>query len=107
MGLIEQLPGALRGEGPHHLLWWQWLALPVLVVASWVAGMFLGRVARSLLALAVRRTRFSWDDQIVAGLGGPLTLLCTAGVARVAIPFLELPAAWQGPLYIGLRTTVV
>jgi MscS family membrane protein len=107
MFLIEHVPAALRGVGPYHLPWWQWLALPLLLVVAWVAGMFLGRILRSLLGLLVRRTRVTWDDEIVAGIGGPLALACAAGAARLLIPFLELPAAWEGPLYNGLRIAVV
>jgi MscS family membrane protein len=107
MRLIDHFPAALRGTGPYHLAWWQWLALPLLLLVAWVIGMVLGRVARSLLAYAARRTRFSWDDEIVAGIGGPLVLAGTAGAARLLIPLLELPEGWVAALYTGVRTAVV
>src|SRR3954463_9239112 len=107
MNWIEHLPAAARAEGPYHLAWWQLLALPALLLGSWVAGMFLARVLRSLLALAARRTRFTWDDEIIDGIGGPLPLACAGGVARLLVAWLPLPGAWRGGIAEGLRTVAL
>jgi MscS family membrane protein len=107
MDWIERLPAAVRAEGPYHLAWWQLLALPALLLASWVAGMFLARVLRTLLALAARRTRFSWDDQLVDAIGRPLTLACTVGVARLFVGWIPLPPHWHAAIAGGLRPVAV
>jgi MscS family membrane protein len=107
MDWIEHLPAAFRAEGPDHLAWWQLLALPALLLASWVVGIFVARVLRSLLALAARRTTFTWDDQVIEGIGGPLTLACTVGVARVLVAWLPLPGPWRGKMAGGLRTAAL
>jgi MscS family membrane protein len=107
MWLIELFPAALRAEGPHQLRYWQWLALPVVVLAAWLAGLFLGRIVRAVLAPAVRRTRVTWDNEILESSGRPLTLACAVAVARLAVPFLALPPLWQGRIFAGLRTALV
>jgi MscS family membrane protein len=107
MGFMESVRAVVRGGGPYHLAGWQWLALPVLMVLVWFAGLFLGRIASALLRRLVRRTRFSWDDELVTGVGRPLTLVCAVAVARVLVPFLALPPAWQARIYGGLRTLLL
>ena len=71
--------------------WWPWVALPALFLAAWLCGLLLSRLTRSLLQRVVSRTSAAWDDALVAGLGGPLTLAWTlaigyagAAVARAA-----------------------
>jgi len=57
MSWIEHLPEPLRAMGPRGLMWWQWLALPVLLAAAWIIGFLLGHLTRSLLGMLARRTR--------------------------------------------------
>ena len=60
--------------GPLELLWWQWFALVALLVVAWVGGSLLGRLTRWALRHITTRTATPWDDALVEGLGGPLTL---------------------------------
>lgn len=93
--LLERLPGRLLRPGPFELLYWQWLALPVLFVAAWLAGLLLGRSTRAVLTRIVRRTETKWDDEIFARMGGPLTLAWGLVAVRALLPWLGLyqPAA--------------
>lgn len=103
---IDYLPASLRVPGPRGLVWGQWLALPVLFVAAWAVGIVLGRVTASLLQALARRTKVTWDDQIAASMGGPLTLVWTVAAARVLMLPLGLPQGWETPIWSGLRTTL-
>jgi len=94
----------LDAMGPYGLVMWQWLTLPALLVGAWIVGMFLARVVRGLLARAVRHTSYTWDDQIVDGIGRPLTLACTVAVAWAGTVWLTLPERWDRGIDRGLRT---
>jgi len=88
----ERLPAALLRPGPLELLWWQWLAIPVLLVVSIAVGTLLGKVVRALFARAARRTASDWDDAVVARLSGPIAVLSIVVVASALIPLLGLYA---------------
>jgi MscS family membrane protein len=93
--MLENLPPALLRPGPLELLWWQWLALPLLIAVAAFIGYVVGHGLRFAFGRIVRRTRSDWDDAIVKRLGPPVT----AGLACIAVgillPFLGLyePAA--------------
>jgi MscS family membrane protein len=96
--IIEHLPSSLRRPGPFEILWWQWLALPILVSISAFAGALTSRLAGSILRRATQRTTSTWDDAIVDRLSAPLTLACALAVLGALLPFLGLyqPAADAG-----------
>jgi MscS family membrane protein len=47
--VLETLPDALLGRGPLGLLYWQWLALPLLIVLSALGGVSVTVMSRPLL----------------------------------------------------------
>jgi len=106
MAIIEHLPAVLRAPGPRGLAWWQWGALPVLLLFAWLLGLFLGRATRIFLNLLVRRTRVSWDDTLVASIGGPLTLAWMVAILRVLMPAMLLPEKSLVTFHQGLRTAL-
>ncbi len=72
-----------------------------LLVTGWlllslVAGRLLGWLSRRFLARMARRTKNEWDDEIVARLGGPLTLGWTLLVAYGGLAVLELSPTADG-----------
>jgi MscS family membrane protein len=93
--LRERLPDVLLRAGPHELLWWQWLALPLLLLSSWGAGWLLGRLTLAILGRITARTTPDWDDGVVRSLRRPVTAGWTVVVAYVLLPALALyaPAA--------------
>jgi MscS family membrane protein len=93
--IIEHLPAALLAPAPLGLLWWQWLALPLFLLVSWFAGFFLARITRSILGRLVARTRATWDDAVLARIGGPLTLAWLLAVFFMLLPLLGLAAPEQ------------
>ena len=90
--IAKHLPDALLAPGPAGLLVWQWLAVPVLVVAAYVVGSFLGWVTRAVLGHVASRTRTTWDDALLERVAGPLTFLWAIAVVTVVHPSLELGA---------------
>jgi MscS family membrane protein len=88
--LQDHLPERLLRTGPRDLQYWQWIALPVLFVLSLVAGKILGFATRRALRRVVTRTKATWDDALLARLGGPFTSLWALGVVYLVLPELAL-----------------
>lgn len=88
--ILEHLPEWMTRSGPQDLLWWQWLALPVLVLLAFLLGTALSWISRRLFAPLFARTRNALDDELLARSNGPLTLLWAVAVARLLLPSLNL-----------------
>jgi MscS family membrane protein len=88
--LLENLPAWLLRSGPKELLWWQWLALPLLALLGWLVGYALARVSSRLLTYIVTRTPPKWDDELVARVGRPFALWWALAVVYVLLPWLRL-----------------
>src|SRR5512140_3380024 len=73
-----------------HLTWWPWVALPAVVIAAWVGGLLLSRLSGAILHRLAARTPTTWDDALLAGLAGPLTLAWTLALVHAGLPWLEL-----------------
>ncbi len=84
------LPSVLARSGPLGILWWQWLALPVLVALAIGVGALLGLITRAILARVAARTRTAWDDMVIVRVAGPLTTLWAIAFLTAAHPWLEL-----------------
>jgi MscS family membrane protein len=97
------LPPPLLRSGPLGVLWWQWLALPGLVLACVLLGALLGYVTRSLLARLAARTRTTWDDVIIARVGAPLGALWAIGLLSISHTWLDLGGGFEAILERILR----
>ena len=64
----------LLRPGPLELLWWQWLAIPVLVALAALLGRVLGRLTQRLLSRIVDASAVIWTQQVVRRIGAPLAL---------------------------------
>jgi MscS family membrane protein len=82
--------------GPFGLLWWQWLAVPLLIVGAWVLGRLLGGLTRRILGRLFARTRAEWDDRLLTSVGPPLTLAWGLLLFSAALPSLGLTAKAEG-----------
>jgi MscS family membrane protein len=89
---LENLPAPLLKPGPGELLWWQWLALPLILLVSWGAGILLGRLTTALFGRLAARTETTLDDEILARLGRPLALAWALIVLSIPLAALELYA---------------
>ncbi|WP_437804919.1 mechanosensitive ion channel family protein [Sorangium sp. So ce1078] len=88
--LRDHLPPALLRPGPRELLWWQWLAMPVLALAGWLVGAVLSFLLRALLRRLVVRTGSTLDDALLEGTRGPLTFAAALLAIEAALPWLGL-----------------
>src|SRR5258707_15873989 len=101
----SHLPAVLMGVGPKGLLFWQWLALPVVLVVSWYAGLLLSFLTRRLLSTITARTRFTWDEQLVRRLPVPLRLAW--GVAAALLLSRGLGLQPGGQAFFDLLVSAV
>ena len=99
----EFLPGALLRSGPYGLLWWQWLALPSLLLLGVAVGWLLGRLTRMVLQRVAARTRNGWDDELLPRVAGPLTALWAVAFTTAAEPWLALGPGAESVLLRILR----
>jgi MscS family membrane protein len=86
----ELIPERLLRTGPRDLLWWQWIALPILFVLALLLGALLGWGTRLLLARIATRTKITLDHALLLRLSAPLTLLWAVICVDLALPRLAL-----------------
>ncbi len=87
---LEHLPAPLLRPGPRDLLYWQWLALPLILVASYWVGLPLGRLTHAVPLRVAGRTSSSLDDEVAERLDRPIALLWTLVVVAIPISALNL-----------------
>lgn len=99
----RHLPAPLVRQGPRGLLWWQWLALPVVAVLSVALGSALAWATRRILGHFTARTRTAWDDVALERVAAPLTGLWAVAVATALEPWLVLGPGPAAVVERGLR----
>jgi MscS family membrane protein len=100
---LEYLPAPLLRAGPGGILWWQWIALVVLLVFAIGVGKLAGRVVRGVLGRLVGRTAATWDDAILERLTGPVSVAGALLTISAVLPALGLVATAEARLYQGIR----
>jgi MscS family membrane protein len=75
------------------MAWWQWVALPGGILLAWMLGFLLSRLTRRILVRLTARTHSTWDDALVAKMGGPITLGWILALLYLALPWLRLSDA--------------
>jgi MscS family membrane protein len=94
--ILEHLPAPLLQPGPRSVLWWQWLALPLVALMSLLLGAVTSRLFVPFIRWIVSKTPATWDDALAARLGGPLALAIAVFLTFAVLPLLGLyPAAEQ------------
>jgi MscS family membrane protein len=93
--LREYLPDAMFRPGWRELLWWQWAALPLILVLAFFAAIVLTPMSKWVLAKIFAQTKTDVDDKILARIGGPLRMAWTLGLLYLVIPAMDMvgPAA--------------
>lgn len=99
----DYLPEPLLRPGPKEILWWQWLALPVLLFLSWILGCLLGKLSQMALSRVARRSSAEWDDVLVDRMRFPLAVAWGLLAFSTLLPFLDLYAPAEAFLGQGLR----
>jgi MscS family membrane protein len=106
----DWMPERLQRYGPRGLMWWQWLAIPALVVLALVLGRLLGAFTAAFLRRLFLRTPTEWNERLLHRSSPALTMLWAVAVAAALLPWLALlpPAldfVWS--LLGGLATLAV
>ena len=86
----DHLPDVLLRTGPKGLLWWQWLALPLLVALAWAVSRPLAAATRAVFGRIVAKTEETWDDELLARLGAPISFAWMLAVVLLLLPWLAL-----------------
>ncbi|HET9598544.1 MAG TPA: mechanosensitive ion channel domain-containing protein [Anaeromyxobacteraceae bacterium] len=108
LAVLERwLPPQLLRSGPLDIAWWQWLAIPGVLVLAWMAGKVLGWATRRILGRLAARTTTRWDDVLLARLGAPLTFFWSIAAAWLLKMPLEFSAAAEARVDRVLRVAVV
>jgi len=97
------LPDVLGRFGLFGLTWFQWLVLVAIVALATLFGIFVGRLVRAVIGRIVRRTRASWDDQLLTRLGAPLSAALGLALAAALVPVVELTPYASGWAYRVIR----
>lgn len=101
--LREHLPEPLLRPGPFDILWWQWLALPLLIVGAIAIAALARRLLMPLVERALARTDTTWDDAIATRLGAPLAAAFTLVIVSALLPLLRMYDPAQAAAYRVLR----
>jgi MscS family membrane protein len=104
------MPERLQRHGPADLMWWQWLALPALLVLALVLGRMLGALTSAFLHRLFLRTPTVWDERLLERTSPALTLLWAVAAAALLLPWVALlPEAYRAvrSLLGGAATLVV
>lgn len=91
----EHIPVTLLNPGPFDILYWQWLALLVLIPTSAMIGWLLEKPTRSALHRLSAKTETEFDDKLIAAARGPIVLLWGVAASRVLLRWIALAAPVQ------------
>jgi MscS family membrane protein len=94
--VLETLPDALLGRGPLGLLYWQWLALPLLIVLSALGGVSVTVMSRPVLRKLLGQ-RELWLAMLERQ-REPLWLLCSSLMMMLLLPILFLTPSVAQPV---------
>lgn len=86
--LREHLPPTLLRTGPRGFVLWEWLALPLLLVASLLLALLMTWLVQLFTEPLIRRTKSKWDYRLLARLRSPTRLIITCVLWGWAMPYL-------------------
>ena len=101
--LLDHLPKALLGFGPHELRWWQWLALAPLLISGWLIGFTITRLSR----FVVTRVMSQHGAETMRRMRGPATLAWMIIACYAILPWLGLYEPAEEFVSRGLSATLL
>jgi MscS family membrane protein len=84
--LLDHLPKWSLRFGPHELRWWQWLALPPLLLCGVLVAFVITRLSR----IVIRRVLAENSGEFLRRMRGPAMLAWTIVTSYVILPWLGL-----------------
>lgn len=91
----EHIPAALLNPGPFDVLYWQWIALFVLIPLSALIGWLLEKPTRGVLQRISAKTDTEFDDRLIEAARGPIVLLWGVAASRVLLRWIALATPAQ------------
>lgn len=91
----EHIPVVMLDPGPFDILYWQWVALVVLIPLSALIGWLLEKPTRRVLHRLSAKTETEFDDKLIAAARGPVVLLWGVAASRVLLRWIALAAPVQ------------
>jgi MscS family membrane protein len=91
----EHIPLPLLDAGPFDVLYWQWIALLVLLPLSALIGWLIEKPTRGILQRISAKTDTEFDDKLIAAARGPIVLLWGVAASRVLLRWIALAAPAQ------------
>lgn len=98
----SRLPAVLLVEGPLGTAAWQWLALLILAVLSWLIGSLLVRVVMRILRPLLSGTAKGVDDLLVPSMERPIRLLLAVALVRAGVEAIAPPVLLRAYILLGL-----
>lgn len=103
--LTQHLPGWML-EPFLGLKGWKWLALAVVLLASFVVRRMVGRVVASQGRRLMRRLGVVWGEELLARGARPIGILAGAWVVTVLTPPLRLPVRLSQLIMVTAQTVM-
>jgi MscS family membrane protein len=102
-----RLPPSLREPGPFGVERWKWIGAILAIPLVWIVTLALGHVLHGAVLAVTRRTRATWDDELVGRLRGPVRLFIASVLGRFVPVVLELDASVQDQVWRVLQAVTV
>jgi MscS family membrane protein len=104
--LLDRFPTVLLRTGPFDILWWQWLALPIVILIGIIIGYIISRIAQSIFGKVTTHTESAWDDAVIKKIGSPFTAFCTFLAIAALLPWLSLSEPATHTCYRFIRVGI-
>jgi MscS family membrane protein len=102
-----RLSPSLREPGPLGVQRWKWIGGILGVPVVWLITLALGFLLHTAANAVTRRTRVTWDDELVAHLRGPVRLFVASVLAALIPVALELDYDVQVQIWRVLQAVTV
>jgi MscS family membrane protein len=99
----NRLPEVLLHPGPLELPRWKWIGLILAIPLTWLVTLAVAAVLRRAVLTIARRTKATWDDELVDRLRAPVRLFLASIVALPVLILLELDANTTATIWRLLR----
>jgi MscS family membrane protein len=90
--LKKRVPDNLKSGGFLSIETWKWLALALLLLASWLAGTIIRVLSRLLVSAKLRLRKASSTDAKLRALGRAASLIVNVFLVRQGLPHIGLPS---------------
>jgi MscS family membrane protein len=98
-----RLPPVLLEPGPLGVPRWKWIGGILGVPLAWLVALALAVLLRHLVTAITKRTRATWDDELISRLRGPVRLFLLSILTVPILLLLELEANTTATVWRILR----